>query len=75
MGNSHSTYYCSINFLHTMKKFDMTIFSFNEVEPVSLENIKGGSTGECCEVNYGCYKNTPPPDTPPTTPPPPLRNP
>lgn len=41
-----------------MKKFDLTVYSFNEVEPVSLEDVKGGFLGICCIVNHHCNKNT-----------------
>jgi hypothetical protein len=41
-----------------MKKFDLTVYSFNEVEPVSLEDVKGGFLGICCIVNHQCNKNT-----------------
>lgn len=41
-----------------MKKFDLTVYSFNEVEPISLEDVKGGFLGICCIVNHHCNKNT-----------------
>lgn len=41
-----------------MKKFDLKVYSFNEVEPVSLEDIKGGFLGLCCWKNTACNKNT-----------------
>lgn len=41
-----------------MKKFDLTVYSFNEVEPISLEDVKGGFLGLCCIVNHHCNKNT-----------------
>ncbi len=40
-----------------MKKFDLTVYSFNEVEPVSLEDVKGGFLGFCCWKNTACNKN------------------
>ena len=40
-----------------MKKFDLTVYSFNEVEPVSLEDVKGGFLGLCCIINHSCNKN------------------
>ena len=40
-----------------MKKFDLTVYSFNEVEPVSLEDVKGGFLGLCWIINHSCNKN------------------
>lgn len=41
-----------------MKKLDFTVYSFEEVEPVSLEDVKGGFLGICCFINHHCNKNT-----------------
>lgn len=41
-----------------MKKFDLKIYSFNEVEPISLEEIKGGDKNpDCCNQNNNCNIN------------------
>lgn len=42
-----------------MEKFGMKVHSFNEMEPVSLDDIKGGANDSCCTVNFSCNKNTP----------------
>lgn len=43
-----------------MKQFELKVYSFEEVEPVSLEDVKGGFLGICCIVNNHCNKNTQP---------------
>lgn len=52
-----------------MEKFGMKVHSFNELEPVSLDEVKGGENDPCCKTNYSCNVNTPPPPAPePVTP-------
>ncbi len=46
-----------------MSKYNLTIYSYDEVEPISLEEVKGGAfLGFCCIVNSACNKNKPTPD-------------
>lgn len=47
-----------------MEKFGMKVHSFNELEPVSLDDVKGGANAPCCKLNFSCNQNTPPPPTP-----------
>lgn len=48
-----------------MENFGMKVHSFNELEPVSLDEVKGGENDPCCKTNYSCNVNTPVPPTPP----------
>lgn len=41
-----------------MKKFKMKEYSFNDVKPISLDEIKGGTAAACCTTNSGCNENT-----------------
>lgn len=43
-----------------MKQFDLKLYSFNEVEPITLEDVKGGTASEeeCCKINNVCNVNT-----------------
>ncbi len=40
------------------KDFSMAVYSFQEVTPINLGFVKGGTTkGVCCDENYGCNCN------------------
>ncbi len=47
----------------------MKVHSFDELDPISLQEIRGGGSDPCCQINFACNENDPPTTEQPIEPP------